>query len=71
MTGKDIKKLICNPCAERSELSPRTDRLSGDIFSNIVICAPQPTLDRAWEAAEMAGTPMISGLAHGNEHSDR
>lgn len=28
---------------------------SGDIFSNIVISAPQLTLDDAWEAAKMAG----------------
>jgi ABC-type bacteriocin/lantibiotic exporter with double-glycine peptidase domain len=27
----------------------------GDIFSNIIISAPQLTLDEAWEAAEMAG----------------
>ena len=27
----------------------------GDIYSNIVISAPQLTLDEAWEAAEMAG----------------
>ena len=27
----------------------------GDIFSNIVISAPQLTLDDAWEAAEIAG----------------
>ena len=27
----------------------------GDIFSNIVISAPQLTLDEAWEAAELAG----------------
>jgi ABC-type bacteriocin/lantibiotic exporter with double-glycine peptidase domain len=27
----------------------------GDIFSNIVIFAPQLTLDEAWEAAELAG----------------
>ena len=27
----------------------------GDIYSNIVISAPQLTLDRAWEAAELAG----------------
>jgi ABC-type bacteriocin/lantibiotic exporter with double-glycine peptidase domain len=27
----------------------------GDIYSNIVISAPQLTLDDAWEAAEMAG----------------
>ena len=28
---------------------------TGDIYSNIVISAPQLTLDNAWEAAEMAG----------------
>jgi ABC-type bacteriocin/lantibiotic exporter with double-glycine peptidase domain len=28
---------------------------NGDIFSNIVISAPQLTLDDAWEAAEIAG----------------
>ena len=27
----------------------------GDIYSNIVICAPELSLDAAWEAAEMAG----------------
>ncbi len=27
----------------------------GDIYSNIVICAPELTLDDAWEAAEIAG----------------
>ena len=28
---------------------------TGDIYSNIVISAPQLTLDEAWEAAEIAG----------------
>ena len=28
---------------------------SGDIYSNIVICAPWLTIDEAWEAAERAG----------------
>ena len=54
--GKDIKKLDLQSLRRKIGAVTQDGSLfQGDIFSNIVICAPQLTLDRAWEAAEMAG----------------
>ena len=53
---KDINSL--NLGSLRSKIGTVTQNaelFQGDIYSNIVICAPQLGLDEAWEAAEKAG----------------
>ena len=54
--GKDISKLDLRSLRRRIGVVTQNGSLfQGDIYSNIVISAPQLTLDDAWEAAEMAG----------------
>lgn len=54
--GKDINSLDL-PSLRRKIGTVMQDAglLQGDIYSNIVITAPQLTMDEAWEAAEKAG----------------
>ncbi|MBQ5406498.1 MAG: NHLP bacteriocin export ABC transporter permease/ATPase subunit [Oscillospiraceae bacterium] len=54
--GKDISKLDLRSLRRRIGVVMQDGALfQGDIYSNIVISAPQLTLDDAWEAAELAG----------------
>ncbi len=54
--GKDISKLDLRSLRRRIGVVTQNGSLfQGDIYSNIVISAPQLTLDEAWEAAEIAG----------------
>ena len=54
--GKDISKLDLRSLRRRIGVVMQDGSLfQGDIYSNIVISAPQLTMDDAWEAAELAG----------------
>lgn len=54
--GKDMSKLDLRSLRRRIGAVTQDGSLfQGDIYSNIVISAPQLTLDEAWEAAEIAG----------------
>ncbi|MBQ8094657.1 MAG: NHLP bacteriocin export ABC transporter permease/ATPase subunit [Clostridia bacterium] len=54
--GKDINNLDMHALRRRIGVVTQDGSLfQGDIYSNIVISAPQLTLDDAWEAAEIAG----------------
>ena len=54
--GKDMSKLDLPSLRRRIGVVMQDGNLfQGDIYSNIVISAPQLTLDEAWEAAEIAG----------------
>lgn len=54
--GKDIKSLDLRSLRQKIGTVMQDGKLfSGDIFANIVICAPWLTLNDAWEAARMAG----------------
>lgn len=54
--GKDLGGIDLKSLRRRIGVVMQNGKLfSGDIFSNIVITAPQLTLDEAWEAAEIAG----------------
>ena len=54
--GKDISKLDLHSLRRQIGVVMQDGSLfQGDIFSNIVISAPQLTLAEAWEAAETAG----------------
>lgn len=54
--GKDMANLDLRSLRRRIGAVTQDGTLfQGDIFSNIVISAPQLTLTEAWEAAEMAG----------------
>lgn len=54
--GKDLKRLDLGSLRRKIGTVMQSGGLfSGDIFSNIIITAPQLTLDEAWEAAEKAG----------------
>ena len=54
--GKDIGSIDLKSLRRKIGVVMQEGKLfQGDIFSNIVISAPQLTLDDAWEAAEMAG----------------
>ena len=54
--GKDMSKLDLRSLRRRIGAVTQDGCLfQGDIYSNIVISAPELTLDEAWEAAEMAG----------------
>ena len=54
--GKDITGLDLRSLRRRIGTVTQDGSLfQGDIFSNIVISAPQLSLDEAWEAAEIAG----------------
>ena len=53
--GKDINKLDLESLRQKIGVVIQDGKLFlGDIYSNIVITAPQLTLDQAWEAAEIA-----------------
>ncbi len=54
--GKDIKRLDPKSLRRKIGAVMQNGKLfTGDIYSNIVISAPQLTLADAWEAAEIAG----------------
>ncbi len=54
--GKDMSKLDLHSLRRRIGVVMQDGSLfQGDIYSNIVISAPQLTLDEAWQAAEIAG----------------
>ena len=54
--GKDISTLDLRSLRRRIGVVMQDGSLfQGDIYSNIVISAPQLSLDEAWEAAELAG----------------
>ncbi len=54
--GQDMTKLDLRSLRRRVGVVMQNGSLfQGDIYSNIVISAPQLTLDEAWEAAELAG----------------
>ena len=54
--GKDLATLDLKSLRRRIGVVMQNGKLfQGDIYSNIVISAPQLTMDQAWEAAEMAG----------------
>ena len=54
--GKDISKLDLRSLRRKIGVVMQDGKLfQGDIYSNIVISAPQLSLDEAWEAAELAG----------------
>ncbi|MCR5402318.1 MAG: NHLP bacteriocin export ABC transporter permease/ATPase subunit [Butyrivibrio sp.] len=54
--GKDIEKLDLKSLRRKIGTVMQNGKLlSGNIYSNIVISAPQLTLSDAWEAAELAG----------------
>jgi NHLM bacteriocin system ABC transporter ATP-binding protein len=54
--GQDLSKLDLSSLRRKIGAVMQDDGLfQGDIYSNIVISAPQLTLDEAWEAAEIAG----------------
>ena len=54
--GRDMSKLDLRSLRRRIGTVMQTGSLfQGDIYSNIVISAPQLGLDEAWEAAELAG----------------
>ncbi len=54
--GKDMNKLDLRSLRRRIGAVTQDGSLfQGDIYSNIVISAPQLSLDEAWEAAEIAG----------------
>jgi ABC-type bacteriocin/lantibiotic exporter with double-glycine peptidase domain len=54
--GKDLNTLDLKSLRKQIGVVIQNGKLfQGDIYSNIVISAPQLTLDDAWNAAEMAG----------------
>jgi len=54
--GKDLSAMDLKSLRRKIGVVMQNGKLfQGDIFSNIVISAPQLTLDEAWAAAEMAG----------------
>ena len=54
--GRDIASMDLKSLRSKIGVVMQSGRLfSGDIFSNITICAPHLTMEEAWEAAELAG----------------
>lgn len=54
--GKDINTIDLKSLRKKIGVVMQNGKLfQGDIFSNIVISAPQLTIDDAWQAAELAG----------------
>lgn len=54
--GKDLNRIDLKSLRRKIGVVMQNGRLfSGDIYSNIVISAPELTMDDAWEAAELAG----------------
>lgn len=54
--GRDLNLLEKRSLRQKIGTVMQDDKLFiGNIYSNIVICAPTLTLDQAWEAAELAG----------------
>lgn len=54
--GKDIAAVDLKSLRQKIGVVMQDGKLfSGDIFSNITICAPYLGMDEAWEAAELAG----------------
>lgn len=54
--GRDLASLDLKSLRQNIGTVMQSGKLfQGDIYSNIVVSAPQLTMDEAWEAAEMAG----------------
>lgn len=54
--GVDLEKIEKKSLRQKIGTVMQDDKLfMGSIFSNIVICSPRLSLDRAWEAAELSG----------------
>ncbi len=54
--GRDINSIDLKSLRKKIGVVTQNGRLfSGDLYSNIVVAAPQLTLDEAWEAARIAG----------------
>lgn len=54
--GRDINKIDLKSLRKHIGVVTQNGKLfSGDIYSNIVVAAPELTLDDAWEAARIAG----------------
>lgn len=54
--GKDLASIDLKSLRRRIGTVMQNGKLfQGDIYSNIIIAAPQLTMDQAWEAAELAG----------------
>ena len=54
--NKDMKSLdLCSLRRKIGAVTQNGDLFQGDLYSNIVISAPELTLNDAWEAAEIAG----------------
>lgn len=54
--GKDLETIDLKSLRQKIGVVMQNGKLfQGDIYSNIVITAPQLTVNEAWEAAEMAG----------------
>lgn len=54
--GKDLERIDLKSLRRKIGVVMQNGKLfSGDIYSNIVISAPQLTIQDAWEAAELAG----------------
>ncbi len=54
--GKDIKKLdLCTLRRKIGSVMQNGSLFMADIYSNIIIAAPELTVEQAWEAAEIAG----------------
>lgn len=54
--GRDLSAIDLKSLRSKIGVVMQNGKLfQGDIYSNIIISAPQLTIDQAWEAAEMAG----------------
>ena len=54
--GKDLNRIDLKSLRRKIGVVMQNGRLfNGDIYSNIVISAPELTIDDAWEAADLAG----------------
>ena len=54
--NKDMNRLdLCSLRRKIGAVTQNGGLFQGDLFSNIVISAPELTLNDAWEAAEIAG----------------
>jgi len=54
--GKDLNQIEKRSLRQKIGTVMQDDKLfTGDIYSNIVVCAPTLNMDAAWEAAEIAG----------------
>ena len=68
--GKDLTTIDLKSLRKKIGVVLQNGKLfQGDIFSNIAISAPEPTLEGAWETAEKAGIAEgYTQYADGNVH---